>query len=82
MRGLPGQALIASAVARSWPSCRTPCDNSERTVVATMTRADIVAFATRDWRFIEDEKRRFWVRRKRDLTSAEAQIAIFVSMAS
>ncbi len=24
-----------------------------------MTRADIVGFATRDWRFIEDEKRRF-----------------------
>ncbi len=33
-----------------------------------MIRADIVAFATRDRRFIEDEKRRFWVRRKRDLT--------------
>ena len=33
-----------------------------------MTRADIIAFATRDWRFIENEKRRFWVRRKRDLT--------------
>lgn len=39
--------------------------------MAIMTRADIIAFATRDWRFIEDEKRRFWVRRKRDLTPAD-----------
>ncbi len=31
----------------------------QRDAVAIMTRVDIVAFSTRDWRFIEDEKRRF-----------------------
>lgn len=37
-----------------------------------MTREDLVRFATRDWAAVEDEKAAFWVRRKREMSPADA----------
>ncbi|MBI1876285.1 MAG: hypothetical protein HYS05_20665 [Acidobacteria bacterium] len=37
-----------------------------------MKRADVVAFARRDWRLIDEIKASYWVERKRTLPPAEA----------
>jgi hypothetical protein len=37
-----------------------------------MKRADIVAYATRDWRAVQEAKERYWAERKPSLTPEEA----------
>jgi hypothetical protein len=37
-----------------------------------MKRADVVAYATRDWKAVQEAKERYWVERKPSLTPEQA----------
>ena len=40
--------------------------------MSRVTRDELLQFARRDWSAVEEEKARYWARRKHDMTPAEA----------